>query len=211
MGFFRQGYSNGSPFPPPGYLPDQGVEPDSLVSQADSLSTEPAGKPSFRVNVTHANDESTAGAFLGPLFPSLKHSTFRHILCNLSSLFSQRSANWHISSNQIKITVVGVESWQCHRTPPAAGDTAVENLCPKVWFQVGQVNAQKGASGQIRDLNEEEALARFAQGGRIRTLKLLHSRTICGMWGKAPVSIERMLLCWGLRRRHLNSLIIFSH
>ena len=87
MGFFRQGYSNGLPFPPPGYLPDQGVEPDSLVSQADSLSTEPAGKPSFRVNVTHANDESTAGAFLGPLFPSLNipHSGISCAICHLSS------------------------------------------------------------------------------------------------------------------------------
>ena len=72
MGFFRQGYWNGLPFPPPGYLPDQGIEPDSPVSQAGSLSTEPAGKPSFRVNVTHENDENTAGEFLGPLFLSLK-------------------------------------------------------------------------------------------------------------------------------------------
>ena len=72
MGFFRQGYWNRLPFLPPVYLPDQRIEPDSLVSQADSLSTEPPGKASFRVNVTHENDESTAGEFLDPLFLSLK-------------------------------------------------------------------------------------------------------------------------------------------
>ena len=34
LGFFRQEYWNGLPFPPPGYLPDPGIEPVSLVSPA---------------------------------------------------------------------------------------------------------------------------------------------------------------------------------
>lgn len=135
--FFRQGYSNGSPFPPQDIFLTKGRTWLPCVSGRFFIHWA-SRKPSFRVNVTHANDESTAGEFLGPLFPSLKHSTFRHILCNLSSLFSQRSANWHISSNQIKITVVGGDgALAVHRTPPAAGDTLVENLSPKVWFQVG--------------------------------------------------------------------------
>ena len=39
MGFSRQEYWSGLPFPPPGDLPDPGVEPRSLMSyalQADS-------------------------------------------------------------------------------------------------------------------------------------------------------------------------------
>ena len=47
MGFFRQEYRNGLPFPPPGDLPDPGLEPTSLMSpalQADSLPAEPSGK-----------------------------------------------------------------------------------------------------------------------------------------------------------------------
>ena len=32
MGFFRQEYCSGLPFPPPGNLPDPGIEPVSLVS-----------------------------------------------------------------------------------------------------------------------------------------------------------------------------------
>ena len=44
MGFFRQEYWSGLPFPPPGDLPDPGIEPTSPVSpalQVDSLSAEP--------------------------------------------------------------------------------------------------------------------------------------------------------------------------
>ena len=42
--FSRQEYQNGLPFPPPGDLPDPGIETASPVSptlQADSLPTEP--------------------------------------------------------------------------------------------------------------------------------------------------------------------------
>ena len=45
MGFFRQGYWNGLPFPFPGDLPDPGIEPGSPALQADSLLTELQGKP----------------------------------------------------------------------------------------------------------------------------------------------------------------------
>ena len=45
MGFSRQQYWSGLPFPPPGDLPDPGIEPVSPVLQADSFITEPPGKP----------------------------------------------------------------------------------------------------------------------------------------------------------------------
>ena len=41
MGFSRQEYWSGLPFPSPGYLPDPGIEPRSPAMQADSLPTEP--------------------------------------------------------------------------------------------------------------------------------------------------------------------------
>ena len=34
MGFSRQGYWSGLPFPPPGDLPNPGIEPTSLLSPA---------------------------------------------------------------------------------------------------------------------------------------------------------------------------------
>ena len=45
MGFPRQEYWNGLPFPSPGDLPDPGIEPRSPALQADSLPSEPRGKP----------------------------------------------------------------------------------------------------------------------------------------------------------------------
>ena len=47
MGFSRQEYWNGLPFPSPKDLPDPGTEPGSPALQADSLSSEPPGKPNF--------------------------------------------------------------------------------------------------------------------------------------------------------------------
>ena len=45
MGFPRQEYWNGLPFPSLGHLPDPGIEPGSHALQADSLPSEPPGKP----------------------------------------------------------------------------------------------------------------------------------------------------------------------
>ena len=47
MGFSRQEYWSGLPFPFPGYLPNRGIEPVSLMSpaQVSSLPPAPPGKP----------------------------------------------------------------------------------------------------------------------------------------------------------------------
>ena len=45
MEFSRQEYWSGLPFPPPGDLPNPGIEPGSPALQADALSSEPPGKP----------------------------------------------------------------------------------------------------------------------------------------------------------------------
>ena len=44
MGFSRQEYWSGLPFPSPGDLPDPGIEPRSPTLQADALTSEPPGK-----------------------------------------------------------------------------------------------------------------------------------------------------------------------
>ena len=43
MGFSRQEYWNGFPFPPPGDLPNPGIEPQFPAVQADALPSEPPG------------------------------------------------------------------------------------------------------------------------------------------------------------------------
>ena len=44
MGFSRQEYWSGLPCPPPGDLPNPGIQPRSPALQEDSLPTEPPGK-----------------------------------------------------------------------------------------------------------------------------------------------------------------------
>ena len=45
VGFSRQEFWSGLPFPSLGDLPNSGIEPGSHALQADSLPTEPSGKP----------------------------------------------------------------------------------------------------------------------------------------------------------------------
>ena len=45
MGFSRQEYWSGLPLPSPGDLPDPGIKPGSPALEADTLTSEPPGKP----------------------------------------------------------------------------------------------------------------------------------------------------------------------
>ena len=45
-GVSQQEYWSGLPFPPPGDLPDPGVEPMSAALVGESFTNEPPGKPS---------------------------------------------------------------------------------------------------------------------------------------------------------------------
>ena len=58
MGYSRQEYWSGLPFPSPGDLPDLGIEPRSPSLQADALTSEPPGKPSKMVGGTKSHLES---------------------------------------------------------------------------------------------------------------------------------------------------------
>ena len=55
MGFSRQEYWSGLPFPSPGSLPDPGIEPWSPALQADSLQTELWGKPIVTLTLLKRN------------------------------------------------------------------------------------------------------------------------------------------------------------
>ena len=54
LGFPRQKYWSGLPFFPPGDLSDTGIESGSLALQADSLPTEPPGKPLLASKVSNS-------------------------------------------------------------------------------------------------------------------------------------------------------------
>ena len=53
MGFSRQEYWSGLPFPSPGDLPDPGIEPGSPALKADASTSEPPGKPKAGEAITN--------------------------------------------------------------------------------------------------------------------------------------------------------------
>ena len=73
-GFSKQEYWRGLPCPPPGDLPNPGIEPRSLTLQAHSLPFEPPGKPIPTLTLykepTHSASRSEEGKLLLVLTPS---------------------------------------------------------------------------------------------------------------------------------------------
>ena len=64
MGFSRQEYWSGLPFPSPGDLPNPGIEPGAPALQADALTSEPPGKPFMTEGSPHKG--SRVGGFYRP-------------------------------------------------------------------------------------------------------------------------------------------------
>ena len=62
MGFSRQEYWSGLPFPSPGDLSNPGIKPTSPTLWADSLPSEPPGKPLLMVNVFKDKKKKTEGS-----------------------------------------------------------------------------------------------------------------------------------------------------
>ena len=60
MEFSRQEYWSGLPFPSTGDLPNPGIKPGSPALQADSLPSEPPGKPLNELTMSSHNIQSTA-------------------------------------------------------------------------------------------------------------------------------------------------------
>ena len=71
MGFSRQEYWSGLPFPSPGDLPNPGIDPGSPTLRADALLSEPPGKTQRRANTGRGLPflGGTARAVLGWLCP----------------------------------------------------------------------------------------------------------------------------------------------
>ena len=77
MGFSRQEYWSGLPFPPPGDLPDSGIEPASPASSGGFSTTEPPGKP-FGWIVVKAIPANTCSFWIWHRVALLNHSLCNH-------------------------------------------------------------------------------------------------------------------------------------
>ena len=68
MGFSRQEYWSGLPFPPPGDLPNPGIKPQSPALQADPLPSQPPGKPYYNPDVSRGSIAMSSVVCLPTLF-----------------------------------------------------------------------------------------------------------------------------------------------
>ena len=87
MGFSRQEYWSGLPFPSPGDLPDPGIERRSPTLQADSLPCEPPGKHvAYYCKVIAVGDMLVDCLTEGPTHKSFD-SLFAKIIKNFTGLY----------------------------------------------------------------------------------------------------------------------------
>ena len=92
--FSRQEHWSRLPFPPPGYLPDPGFEPRSPALHADTLPSEPPGKPQ--------NTGMGSLSLCQGIFPTQESNQgFLHCRQILHQLSYQRSPQRHDSCLQI--------------------------------------------------------------------------------------------------------------
>ena len=78
-GFSRQEDWSGLPFPPPGDLPNRGIKPRSPALQADSLPSEPPGKPQDSGSLRGVEQVSSEISLSSHLEPFLYCSLYRRL------------------------------------------------------------------------------------------------------------------------------------
>ena len=91
--FSRKEYWSGLPFPSPGNLPNRGIEPGSPTLWADTLPSEPPGKPELEPTMLQNLGQSTDRSFYCwpfPLFPPTSS------LRNLITCPSWAEESWYI-------------------------------------------------------------------------------------------------------------------
>ena len=100
MGFSRQEYWSGLPFPSPGDLPDRGIKPRSPTLQADALTTESAGSKI----TAHGdyNHEIKRRLLLG-----------RNVMTNLDSILKSRDITLQTKIHLVKAMVFPVVMYAC--------------------------------------------------------------------------------------------------
>ena len=102
MGFFRQEYWSGLPFPPPGHLPDPGITPEFPVSpalQADSLSFHQGNTEFTPSYIETLWKRFSFLLFFSPLFVS-----------SMSSRRVKHTSDWLLPHNANKTTFIKVTS-----------------------------------------------------------------------------------------------------
>ena len=101
VGFSRQEHWSGLPFPSPGDLPNPGSKHRSPALQADSLPSEPPGKPLIMTEAdVELETHCTLGGELGVARLRASPTQLRHPSCRIWSLWFQLL--WASVSSSIK-------------------------------------------------------------------------------------------------------------
>ena len=87
MGFSRQEYWSGLPFPSPGDLHDPGIEPGSPIFQADALTSEPPGKAQECSNYRTIELISHASKVMLKILQARLHQDINHELPDVQAGF----------------------------------------------------------------------------------------------------------------------------
>ena len=98
MGFPRQEYWSGLPFSSPGDLPDPGIKPGSPALQADALTSEPPGKPTFvgsSKKQENSGKTSNSALLTAKAFDFVDHNKLWNSLKEMEYQTSS-SASWEI-------------------------------------------------------------------------------------------------------------------
>ena len=93
MGFSRQEYWSGLPFPSPRDLPNPGIEPRSPALQADALTSKPQGKPTYMQGRWGAKLWCLEGYVSKCIFSLESSADDRFIRCKYSWCFSRKKVS----------------------------------------------------------------------------------------------------------------------
>ena len=123
-GFSRQGYWSGLPCPPPGDLPNPGIEPRSPTLQADSLLSEPPGKSMLSCQVTSVVSDSVrphkTAAHQAP--PSLGFSRQEHWSGLPFPSPMHESGKWKVKMKSLSHVRLLATPWTvAYQAPPSMG------------------------------------------------------------------------------------------
>ena len=125
MGFPRQEYCSGLPFPSPGDLPNPLIEPESPTLKADALPSEPPGKP-ITSTAAAAKSPQSCPTLCDPIDGSPPGSPIPGILQARTpewvAISFSNARKWKVKVKSLSCVWLLVTPWSAaHQAPPSIG------------------------------------------------------------------------------------------
>ena len=126
MGLSRQGYWSGLPCPPPGDQLDPGIKPNSTALQADSLPTEPSGKPPWCPSAAAAKSLQLCPTLCDPIDGLPPGSPVPGILqartLEWVAISSSNASKWKVKVKSLSHARLLATPWTAaYQAPPSMG------------------------------------------------------------------------------------------